>query len=103
MMEDAIIKLGLKHKEFLDMTLYQYRLYTEQHNYASVKAWEHTRLISYTIYCTVAKDKVDIDKFMPLSTDPKQEETVISPERLNELAEQAALRYKALHNDKKNT
>lgn len=94
MIEEAVIKMGLSLNQFLNMTLYEYRLHIENFIFSRAKEWEHTRQICYMIYSalTPVNDRVDITEFIPLSIDPKKEpEKQTDPaeiERIKKLAEQ---------------
>lgn len=103
MIEEAVITIGLTYNEFLNMTMYQYRLCIERYLFASTEALKHTRLIAYQIFCTTAKDKLSIEQYMPLRSDKKAPEREVSKERLLEMQEQAAKRYEIIKNIQNNT
>lgn len=63
--------MGIDPKQFYKYTLYEYRLIYARHLMEDAKAWEHTRLINYTLYCanTTDKKKPSLQDYFPLLTD----------------------------------
>jgi hypothetical protein len=96
MIEDAVTLIGLSYKEFLGMTMYQYRLCVEQYRFKQAKASEHTRLICYHIYSALTPEnkRVSIQEYQPLYTDvlideePQKETSKEDIIRITELSKQ---------------
>lgn len=76
-------------EQFYNLTLYEYRCILAGHLLRNAKSWEHTRLISYTLYSVNSTKKVSIEQYMPLLTDPVVVPIVITKEDREEMMKKA--------------
>lgn len=82
--------------QFYNLTFYEYRCILAGHIFRNAKAWEHTRMISYTLYCVNSTKKVKIDEYMPLITDPIKHVKVITQEDKQKLLQMSEDRLRMI-------